>query len=332
MNSKILTPSVIWNSWFSEAKSSEARIVSYWPGGLVIAALDSHRLPELWVELSEKNNDTLGVKTKPTKAGRGLLLQVESVTVDSRECKVLSIKLGDIGFAETFSSFADLLVDDIFSDKTLSGKQVEVELKIAKWVDFFSSSKSRISREAILGLIGELHFIDQWLDSQSVKYSCWTGPLGESKDFRGENIDVEVKVTGNAGGPLVHKISSLDQLQPIPTKQLYLFSMRVALGSKNKFRLEDLINKVCKNPIFSDRLASSSYFAEAISRFDFDEGIAEEYSTFEILDERIFLVNDDFPRVRRESFLALPEITSLQYNLDLTSVHGITDFNRNNPL
>lgn len=332
MNSKMISPSAIWNSWLSDAKSSEARIVSYWPGGLVIAALDTHRLPELWVELSEKQSDSLGMKTKTTKAGRGLLLQVESVTVDSRDCKVLSIKLGDIGFAETFSAFADLLVDDLFSDKTLSGKQLDVELKIAKWVDFFSRSKSSTSREAILGLIGELHFIDHWLDSPNVTYNCWTGPLGESKDFRGSNIDVEVKVTGNVGGPLVHKVSSLDQLQPVPPKPLYLFSMRVDLGPKNKFKLIELIDKVRKSPIFSESLSGSSYFSEAISRFNFDEGIDDEYSTYEVLDERFFLVNEDFPRVRRESFIGVPEVTSLQYNLDLTSIDGLRDFNRNNTL
>jgi hypothetical protein len=326
MTEQQLTPSSVWDEWTAKAKSGEAKIVKYWAGGLIIAALDSNRSPELWVEIPSLNENHRPTKTRANKTSRGLITQVEAVTVDSRACTVLSIKLGDDEFAEPFSAFADLLVEDLYSDKSLTGNKLEVETKIGKWVDFFSLSKNQVSRESVLGLIGELHFIDQWLDQKSVSYKSWTGPIGESKDFRGPNLDVEVKVSGSRSGPLVHKISSLDQLQPSESRPLFLFSLRVSLGVNNKRSLEELISRVRENAIFCRDLSAASYLAEALSKFKVLEDIPKAYSRFEILDEKFFLVHEEFPRIHKESFSSTPEITSIQYEIDLTSVQPSDEF------
>jgi len=326
VNEQQLTPSIVWDDWMAKAKSGEAKIVKYWAGGLIIAALDSNRSPELWVEIPSSNENLGSAKLRASNTSRGLLTEVEAVTVDARPCTVLSIKLGDADFAEPFSAFADLLVEDLHSDKSLTGKKLEVETKIGKWVDFFSLPKNQISRETILGLIGELQFIDKWLEQNSVSYKFWTGPTGESKDFRGPNLDVEVKVSGSKSGPLVHKISSLDQLQPSDSKPLFLFSLRVSLGVNNKSSLEDLISRVRENNIFSRDLSAAGYFAEALSRFRVIEDIPKAYSTFEVLDEKFFLVDEGFPRIHKESIASTPEITSIQYEIDLTSIPPSDEF------
>jgi hypothetical protein len=326
MHENQLSPSIVWDNWMTEAQGGQAKIVKYWAGGLIIAALDENRSPELWVEIETLSEDAALPRGRASKTSRGLITEVEAVTVDARPCTVLSIKLGDYEFAEPFRAFADLLVEDLFSDSFMKGTKLDVETKIGKWVDFFSLSKNQISREAILGLIGELHFIDKWLDHNAVSYKYWTGPTGESKDFRGPNLDVEVKVTGSKSGPLVHKISSLDQLQPADSKPLYLFSLRVALGINNKRNIEDLIAKVRENPVFSRDLASSAYFAEALSKFKVLEEIPKAYSSFDVLEEKFFIVDQEFPRIHRESLAATPEITSVQYEIDLTSVQQSEDF------
>ena len=320
MNEQQLTPSLVWDGWMAAAEGGQAKIVKYWAGGLIIAALDKSRSPELWVEISAQIDNSDNTGRRASKTSRGLLTEVEAVTVDARACTVLSIKLGDFEFAEPFRAFADLLVEDLYSDTFMTGTKLEVETKIGKWVDFFSLSKNQISREVILGLIGELHFIDKWIDHNAVSYKCWAGPTGESKDFRGPNIDVEVKVTGNKSGPLVHKISSLNQLQPSDSKPLFLFSMRVSLGINNKRKIADLISKVRESTMFSRDLTSSAYFTEAMSRFKVLDEIPREYSSFEILDEKFFLVDEDFPRIDKESMSSIPEITSVQYEIDLTSI------------
>ena len=310
----------------SKAKSGEAKIVKYWAGGLIIAALDKNLYPELWVEIPSLNENLGNSKTRAGKTAKGLITEVEAVTVDARACTVLSIKLGDLEFAEPFSAFADFLVEDLHSDKLLRGKKIEVETKIGKWVEFFSLSKSQVSRESILGLIGELHFIDKWVDPNAFSYNSWTGPTGESKDFRGQNIDIEVKVTSSKSGPLVHKISSLDQLQPSDSKPLYLFSLRVSLGVNYKNTLEDLISSVRENAIFSRDLSAASYLSEALWNFSVMEDIPKALSTFEILDEKFFHVDEAFPRIRQESLASTPEITSIQYEIDLTSIQPSDEF------
>lgn len=332
MSSTANTPSFIWDTWLSDAKSGEAKIVRYWQGGLIIAALDPKLSPELWIEINQEDGKTDTKASLFTRPSKGLKLDVETVTVDSRLCRVLTIKLGTGEFNEIFSSFADFLVDDLFTDSTLAGTLLDVELKVRKWFDFFTSTNSLVSREAILGLIGELHFIDEWLDASSLDYRCWTGPTGDSKDFRGPNVDVEVKVSGSKSGPLVHKISSINQLQPQENKPLYLFSLRVSLGLSYSQTLEGLVGRIRSSELFSRDLSSAAYFSEAVSKFNIPSGIPSHFSTFEILESKVFLVDEAFPRIRKETLSSVPEITSLQYNLDLTSCVSREDFGKKNSL
>jgi hypothetical protein len=332
MTNTATTPSSIWDSWLSEAKSGEAKIVKYWQGGLIIAALDSKLSPELWVEINQEDGKADQKPRPSTRPSKGLKLDVETVTVDSRICRIVSIKLGVGEFNEIFSSFADFLVEDLFTDSTLLGSLLDVELKISKWSDFFTNTNSLVSRESILGLIGELHFIDEWLDGSSLDYRCWSGPSGDSKDFRGPNLDVEVKVSGSKAGPLVHKISSINQLQPHEERPLYLFSLRVSLGLNYSQTFEGLVEKIRRSELFSRDLSSAAYFSEALAKFNIPNGIPSHFSTFEILESKVFQVDENFPRIRKETLSNIPEITSLQYNLDLTSVGSIEDFSKKNGL
>jgi hypothetical protein len=94
----------------------------------------------------------------------------------------------------------------------------------------------------------------------------------------------------------------------------------------NKRNIEDLIATVRQNPVFSRDLSSSAYFAEALSRFKVLEEIPKAYSTFDILEEKFFIVDQEFPRIHRESLVTIPEITSVQYEIDLTSVQPSEEF------
>jgi hypothetical protein len=188
-----------------------------------------------------------------------------------------------------------------------------------------------VSRETILGLIGELTFIRNWLNTVDSDHKIWVGPFGESKDFIGETKEVEVKVCGNRTGPLVHKISSIDQLQKSPEKDLYLYSLRVTLGHNKKNKVQDLIEEVRTLPLFCRNLASVKYFAEGILRYGLHGEVPLEYSTFEVLEEGIYGVGDDFPKLAKESIAQIPEVVSVQYSIDITGREPDLSFeNRNN--
>lgn len=332
MNIENLSPSNVWLSWQAEPRASNARVVSYWSGGLIIAALNLARQPELWFEyrdIGPKSPRADGVKTV---LGKGLSASLESANVDNRKFNVLCLALTGPEFADIFLSFADLLVDDVFEDKALSGNLIEIEYKVSKWMKFFKPDRKEISRNAVLGLIGELVFIKSWLDHSELSHRSWTGPIGEPKDFSGPTCDVEVKVCGSRSGPLVHSISSIDQLQPNLEKPLFLFSMRASLGSNKENKVRDLIESVRNNKIFSRDLEAADYFEASIRSKGLQNEIPQEFDSFEIIEEQVFRVDGDFPRLNRDFVSDIPQIVKVEYAIDLTGREPDTAFKRNNTL
>ncbi len=332
MDNQQLTPSYVWDSWIKDEQDSPARVIRYWPGGLIIAALDGFNSPELWIEFQQADPSDDNFAPFEQRVVRGLALSVEQVTVDGRKFKVLNVKLADSKFIEEFTAFADLLVDDFFRDSNQKGLLVEAEIKITKWMDFFKAHKDSVSREAILGLLGELSFIKNWLNHNDADYKIWVGPFGESKDFVGPNIDIEVKVCGSRTGPLVHKISSIDQLQASTEKQLYLYSLRAVIGHNKDKKIQDLIEEVRSLPMFRKNLAAVNYFNDALLRYGLGSEIPVEYSTFEALEEGVYLVDEGFPKISKDIILDIPEIVGVQYSIDITARSIDSSFQENNLL
>ena len=320
-----LNPSQLWKMW-SEAESKQrASLIRYWRGGLIMAALGESQSPELWVEVAESMKSHDGV-SKASIEVKGLDLLLDTVIVEGRNCQVVNIRLADKHFEEIFSSFADLIVDDLVSDQGCKGTQFEVESKVSKWMDFFTKDRSPISRENVLGLIGELTFLKQVADNSLLSCKVWTGPFGESKDFVGPTIDFEVKVCGNRNGPLLHRISSLDQLQQSAGKQLFLYSLRVHLGNNLTNSVNELVEEVRQLPMFSRDVSSAAYFSQALTKYGFTEALPAEYSSYELLESHIFQVDEDFPKISKSMIEYIPEVVALQYTLDLTAQEEYPNF------
>jgi hypothetical protein len=326
MTKRELTPSLVWAEWQATQSEISARIIRYWSGGLIIAALDPTRRPELWIEVASSSWPQSNSTDYSFTDIRGLKLDIQNVRVDGREFAAIAISVSESDFDDVFRMFADEIVEDLYLEPTLRGTVFEVESKISRWMNFFKRPKQEESREEVLGMVGELLFIRDWLDTVETPFSVWAGPFGASKDFVGENLDVEVKVLGRRTGPRVHSISSLDQMNPSKNRPLILCSVRATLGIGKPERVESLIAEVRGTPMFSRNLECATYFDRALEQHGLLGDIPKELSTFELIDIVFFLVDDRFPKLTPEITANLPQVLDVSYQLDVTSESPYLNF------
>jgi len=321
-----LLPSTVWDSWQADQSDTPARIIRYWSGGLIIAAFDKTRRPEIWIEFVANGDPMRDSKKYPFADVQGLRLDVQNVRVDGREFDAILVSVSGSDFDDVFRMFADEIVEDLYREPELKGTILEVESKISRWMNFFRNPRRETSREQVLGMLGELVFMRDWLDTELTQYSTWAGPFGSSKDFVGNNIDVEVKVLGRKTGPRVHSISSLDQLNSSNGKPLFLFSVRATLGIGKPERVSDLIDNVRNTPMFARDFESATYFNRALQSHGLLDDVPKEFSTFDLIDVTFFQVDENFPRLDTSLTANLPQVLDVRYDLDLTSEQPYSNF------
>lgn len=173
-----------------------------------------------------------------------------------------------------------------------------------RWRHFWSMGpRDRLSREAVLGLFGEIWFLTNWLVPAigSAAVTRWAGPLGQRHDFQWSGYAVEAKTTGSTRGR-VHLIHGLEQLAPPSNGQLYLFSLRVAEESGATNTLPGLI-ETCEQRLKPDA-AIIDRLQQLLARVGYSPVHAAQYEEIRlrIVEEALFQVTGDFPRLTVESF------------------------------
>jgi hypothetical protein len=195
---------------------------------------------------------------------------------------------------------------------------------LGKWRRFWGQlHKPLLTREELIGLFGELWFLFVWLlpnvgITETVKR--WRGPLGSRHDFEWIGKSVEVKATTSARG-CIHWISGLDQLSHPEMGELLFFSLhlREEAGATNSLPL--LIGTILEQ-IDSDSDATS-HLEALLANTGYLPAHAEEYSKihFHIIDESLFIVKDDFPRLIPQQFSrGIPKgIEQIKYEINITT-------------
>ncbi len=93
--------------------------------------------------------------------------------------------------------------------------------------------KAALPRELVLGLSGELWFLEALIRARGEEaIETWTGPGRESHDFRFGALELEVKTT--SGQNRNHIIHGIKQLTASPSSVLHLLSLR--MGGANDGR------------------------------------------------------------------------------------------------
>ena len=306
----------IWDSLFEKVAAGQAKAVGYWSGGLILAAISAELRPKLMVEVLESDHH------KPVLALEGLHLSSERVDVDGRISTCLGLTSKDEKFDDLFFTLAEHIVATLKNadaeEKTLDF----VENAIEEWVSFFKEIVTRGSREAILGLVGELLAIRDVLDHENLEPQFWQGPTGAIHDFRFPQDRLEVKVLGTRTGPRSHRISSLDQLV-IPTDgKLYLLSFRATLSENAKESVHSLVDDIRRLPPYAS-VAGKKYFEECLKAVGYSADLDPKWSRFDLLDMSLYEVVEEFPRLTPGMVQADSRVVDIKYTLDLSGLDDL---------
>lgn len=171
---------------------------------------------------------------------------------------------------------------------------------LSEWKIFFEKQENEIlSADAQKGLIGELHFLKDFLFqkysfAESVFY--WTGSDRTNHDFQIVNSAVEVKTTSGKQ----HKkfsISSEKQLDSTGLEHLYLSMFSINLHSNMPDRTLPAFIREIRTQIQDDPIATFQ-FQIKLAKYGYNEVLAEKYTVgFSVSEMKFFEVKEGFPRL-----------------------------------
>ena len=193
-------------------------------------------------------------------------------------------------------------------------------MRLERWQEFLKKNRKGIlSEEKILGLIGELLFINNHLipafgAGQSIKF--WQGPEGLPQDFNVNQSAIEVKCQSGATAPYV-KISSADQLCP-QLPEMYLFVVTLGKAAPETTDAIDppkLISQI-RNALKSEGSIQIERFNDLLYAIGYiDSNLYLNYS-YILTGEKMFRVSDGFPKICAKDLD--PGITNVSYSISLS--------------
>lgn len=291
------------------------RFKEFFKNGYFTRIDDVHVL-DLYLGLNEKGQYTLEYRgnfnIKEVKGSSAI--GVSQGTTSSYSYLLIFLKNTDM-----FDTFCALLEDIIETTRSCpdnpSGYQVVIN-RLYSWKKMFSSKKKKMDESAIMGLIGELTFLDNYMFSKYGKtkaLEAWSGQELTHKDFSLENTWYEVKSI-HSGKDSV-RISSLEQLQSNNFGELVVIPLERMSPAFNGVTLSKLANKIMKE-LDSDEDLDKFISKLSEQGFDFDSE-TDDY-VYQVLSVDRYAVNSNFPKIIR---LEIPTaIVQAQYDISITSI------------
>ncbi len=219
--------------------------------------------------------------------------------------------------------FLSLCNDLIQVTKRAENPSIAVKIilqRLEHWQEFLKNSKSGLlGEEKILGLIGELLFVKNYLipafgAGQSIKF--WQGPEGLPQDFNVNESAIEVKCQLGATSPNI-KISSADQLCPqLPEMYLFVITLGKSLPeTTDAINLPKLVSQI-RDALESDVSDQVERFNDHLHLVGYFESAYYLDFTYVLVGEKTFQVVDGFPRICSKELHR--GITNLSYSISLS--------------
>jgi hypothetical protein len=296
----------------------------------LLAALDANETRHLLVPLTSSDKDIHDSQS------RGLSVITRELSVRGHEAgRYIDIACLDAAGHDAFDLIGGELADRLASGKETSGECVTRVL--SKWRRFWGQApKNILSKEVQLGLFAELWFLSVWLipkrgTSDAIK--SWRGPFGSRHDFEWTRRSVEVKATVSTRGP-IHRINGINQLDPPEEGDLLLFSMRLREEAGATNTLCSLVS-TCR-ALLQEESAVLEQFDLALVQAGYFSEHEEEYEKLRlrIIEEKLFEVRDDFPRltIKRLSAGIPSGVEQITYDINLSGFDNLCIARRANEL
>lgn len=213
----------------------------------------------------------------------------------------------------------DLIIYDVVSE-LLKSKETPDRvclLVLNRWRELLARDSVPLpDRSTVIGLFGELIVLRNLVRINPLALKTWTGPDRGRFDFFGGGNALEVKTSFQRQG-IVLTIHGHDQLDPPLDGNLHLIALQIEETPAGGESLNDIVNSLVSAGVnqaeIYGKLARLGFFPETLMLIDDQR--------FGLVEQRIYLVNNEFPRITGSSFVggALPRgVISLSYQLDLS--------------
>lgn len=277
-------------------------------GHEVLIAIDSDQHRHLLIPVAydedevEEDRSSQGV----TLAPRVLRVAADDITYVDLHCHMTS--LGRV-FEELISDVLGRLANDRSEPAATCYKTLK------EWRALLKISRQDISRETVVGLVGELEVLRLLAGRDPVMaLDSWHGPSTSVHDFvRGDGAELEVKTTTSVDGNFV-SISNIDQLDPTLVASLHLVVVHAREDPQESSldeRIDALVRLGMPQVTLLTKVASAGYV--------YGSGAVND--RFRIRSVRAWRVNASFPGLRRDelSEARLRGVSKIRYELALDS-------------
>ncbi len=242
--------------------------------------------------------------------------QINRTFIEEEKSSFITIFSKEKSLDEPFTYLTSLIIkniDDGFSP-TLATKEA-----IEQFKKLFQSLGKLPPESEIIGLLGELFFVDEIIKIKNDSWKGWIGPEDKIIDFTYGELDVEIKSSSYSGEDKI-TINRYKQLQYIRNRSRFLFYSSFIKNPDGELSVPDLVDKILPQiddkDGFRDKLSLTKYKIQDKSLW-----LEKRYSHLETI---VFKVDENFPRINSDSFKdnKIPDgITNIRYDLALNTIN-----------
>ncbi len=229
----------------------------------------------------------------------------------------LRFSLENKDLLEYFCTFCQDLLDSVKVVSEDDTAYRTLRSRYYSWRHLFRPDSPSLTENEIMGLLGELLFLKEYLiPNKGIEdaLDSWMGPEKTHKDFSNNQEWFEVK-TINVGKERV-KISSIEQLDSGIDGYLVVIELEKMSPTFRGLRLNQLVNDILS--ILSNSSQRELFMAK-LQLYGFDFSSENDNFVYDFKKKRVYKVDTiSFPKMRRDS---LPNaILQVQYDLLLTEL------------
>ncbi|MBN1971836.1 MAG: PD-(D/E)XK motif protein [Candidatus Delongbacteria bacterium] len=235
------------------------------------------------------------------------------------ESNRLIIILKDKNDWEIFLNICNDLITTTKKSKDINEALHIVNRRLSRWQLFLKNEKDKLlTEEKIKGLIGELIFLEKYLEplfGVSNAINFWQGPKGFPQDYVIDDTAVEVKCQLGTTIPKV-KITSIDQLSS-QLKETYLYVVtlgKTTIDNPNSVNLFDAVNRI-ESKLCSEKPIQLEVFYDLLLEVGYQKNILYKNFNYILSNDIMYKVFNDFPRLTRDNLTQ--GILEVSYFIDL---------------
>ena len=254
-------------------------------------------------------------KYKPIRISSSDVIAVEQYKDD--DLLTLRFSLDNNDLLEYFCTFCQDLLDSVKVTNDDETAYHTLRSRYYSWRQLFRPDKARLTEAEIMGLIGELLFLrDYMIIERGIDgaLESWMGPEKTHKDFSDQQDWFEVKTI--SFGKETVRISSIEQLDSDIDGKLVVYELEKMSPSFEGIRLNQLVNSIIALLV---NVHQRETFMAKLQLFGFDFSNENDNFVFALRNQYLYKVdNKHFPRLSKA--LLPGAITQAQYDLLLSEI------------